>query len=105
QLPLEPGHHVSRGRVADSGGALTGELCVAEPVRAVAAETASRPPECGDETPQLRLERCLLDGSRYRINTLVCAGPGARPTSRSAASLPPECRPRPSPPHRRHCRR
>ena len=28
------------------------------------------------ETPQLRLERRLLAGSPYRINMLVCAGPG-----------------------------
>ena len=32
-LPLEPGHDVSRGRVADPRAALAGELRVAEPVR------------------------------------------------------------------------
>src|SRR3954468_17667196 len=53
---------------------------MAEPVRVDAAETASRPPERGDEAPQLRLERRLLDGSRYWINTLVCAGPGVTTT-------------------------
>ena len=69
------GHDVSRGRVADPRAAPAGELRVAEPVRVVAAEAASRPPEPGHETPQLRLERRLLDGSRYWINMLVCAGP------------------------------
>src|SRR5208283_809880 len=33
------------------------------------------PPEPGHETPELRLERRLLNGSRYWINMLVCAGP------------------------------
>ena len=56
-----------------------GELRVAEPVRVVAAEAASRPPKPGHETPQLRLERRLLDGSRYWINMLVGAGPVPRP--------------------------
>ena len=52
------------------------ELRVAEPVRVVAVQATSWPPEPGHETPKLRLERHLLDGSRYRINMLVCAGPG-----------------------------
>ncbi len=43
-LSLEPGYDVSRGRVATPRAALAGELRVAEPVRVVAAEAASRPP-------------------------------------------------------------
>ena len=67
---------------------LEGELRVAEPVRVVVAEAASRPPEPGHETPQLRLERCLLDGSCYWINMLVCAGPGERGHSGGPSSIP-----------------
>src|SRR5260370_1282380 len=59
---------------------------MAEPVRFVAAEAASRPPERGHETPQLRLERCLLDGSRYWINMLVCAGPVLDPVLNTTGS-------------------
>src|SRR4051812_16045220 len=75
RLSLGPGYDVPRGRIPAPRAAPARELRVAEPIRVVAAETASRPPEPGDETPQLRLERCLLDGSRYWINMLVCAGP------------------------------
>lgn len=54
---------------------LRGELRVAEPVRVVATEAASRAAEPGHEASQLRLERHLLDGSCYGSNMFVCAGP------------------------------
>src|SRR5512135_150013 len=45
----------------------------------LAVEATSRPRKCGHETPQLRLERRLHDGSPYRSNDLVSAGPGEDP--------------------------
>src|SRR5512135_3698491 len=71
-----------RGRIPAPRAAPARELRMVEPVRIIAAEAASRPAERGDETPQLRLERRLLDGSCYRIIMLVCAGPGPRDQDR-----------------------
>ena len=51
------------------------ELRLDKPVCLVALEAASRQTKPDHETPQLWLERHLLDGSRYWINMLVCAGP------------------------------
>jgi len=67
---------------------------VAEPVRVVAPEATSRPPELGHETPQLRLEQRLLDGSRYRINMLLCAGPEEAGEDLGFSQLPAGGRPR-----------
>src|SRR5512135_3224579 len=55
---------------------------------ALAVEAASRPRKCGHETPQLRLERRLHDGSPYRSSDLVSAGPaeGASPRPSGARS-------------------
>src|SRR5512135_1424317 len=41
----------------------------------LAVEATSRPRKGGHETPQLRLERRLHDGSPYRSSDLVNAGP------------------------------
>ena len=57
---------------------VAGEFRLAESLHPVAAEATSRPQEPRHETPQLRLERELPAGSPYRINMLVCAGPGLR---------------------------
>ena len=67
-LPLESRSDLSRGRVADRDEKRCAELRLAQPLHVVAPQAASRPREPGHETPQLRLERRLPDGSPYWSN-------------------------------------
>jgi hypothetical protein len=72
-VPLVARPDVPRGRIGDPRRIRVGELRLAEPVRAVADETAAGQGQIGRQTPQLRLERGVPARSANRDNELVGA--------------------------------
>ena len=65
RVPLDPRRDVPRGRFAAPGACVGGEHHLAVPVHALDSQAAPRPTNEPDhETPRLRLERQVLDGSR-----------------------------------------
>src|SRR4051794_7188627 len=78
-MSLEPGHHLSGGRIAGPAEAPGREHVVALPVHALAAKATSGATKLGDETAMLWLGREVPAESPCRSNDLVAAGPGSRP--------------------------